>query len=762
MESKIAQPSETHAPHDEFAAQEEPAEATEPTQEPPSSDGRADLDNRPASKAGSGALARVARAWGWVEEHAEEFAQGGAWGYVAPLLLGWALAASGSTLLPAMGPWLHRKFGGLIMVALWSLLIGGGALVLHRKRRVQHPELKFSQTGEWLGLRFAFLGALPMFGVLKGSLEAKHPFQVLTFGTLAATCVGLSVYAWSAPQRASLGASDDVKSKRWNWLSAVALGLMVGAYTWVFSKLSIDNHLSFNTSRADLGFYVSIFRRSSLGDLLGCSLCGGGNHLSGHFDPILVLLSPVFWILPKAQTVLVLQSLWLGSSAVPLFLLARHFGLSRVQGLLLGVALFCYPALHGANLFDFHSLVLLVPLMLWWLWSWMTGRTRLYWVMFALVLLTREDAALVSVFVGLFVLMTGGKRAVRTGLITMGIAAAYFVFVKGVLMDGADPLRPGKGRGYAYYYASLVPKGQGTAGLVNSVFSNPAALLKTIFTEPKLLFVLQILLPLGFLPLLAKRGKVLLIYGFAFTLLATREYVPSMHFHYASLLVPFAFFLSARALGELKQHGLVGLPGPKLSAALLGAVLVSSGVAGWKFGGVIPNRTFKAGFSKLERNPKRRQIEESAALDAFCKTVPRDKVVATASSLLPHLARCPSIILRSQRYRADLVVWRQAGGTDNRRVRREIERGQLVEVADIGFGYKAYKTKYTKAQRKRLSAIAKGRKPAKSSHRKKTRKTSSTTRKYKKGITRKKSKAQKLLELQKEAGSQKKAKKLKK
>jgi hypothetical protein len=313
--------------------------------------------------------------------------------------------------------------------------------------------------------------------------------------------------------------------------------------------------------------------------------------------------------------------------------------------------------------------------------------------------------------------MTSGRRgAIRTGLISIGIACGYFLFVKTALMANADPLRPGKGRGYAYYYSSLVPKGQGTAGLVNSVLSDPAALLKTVFTERKLLFVLQILVPVGLLPLVARRGKVLLVYGFAFTLLASREFVPTMHFHYASLLVPFVFFLTALVLGHWRSGGdgsrftrvPFGLSGPAMSNAALAFILVTGSVAGWKFGGVVPNKTFKAGFKRLERDPSEKQIATSALLDDFCKTAPKGKTVAAASSLLPHLARCPAIVLRGKRFGADLLVWRGGKAKDNRRIEREIQKRALVEVADLGGGYRVFETHYSKERRQGRATASKG------------------------------------------------------
>jgi uncharacterized membrane protein len=268
----------------------------------------------------------------------------------------------------------------------------------------------------------------------------------------------------------------------------VVLGTLVATYTVGFSWLSIANHLSFNTSRADLGFYVSIFRRSSLGDPLGCTICGGGNHLSGHFDPILVLLSPLYLLYPEAETILVLQSFLLGTTMVPLYWLARHWGVTRAAALIVCACYGLFPALHGVNLFDFHSLALFVPAALWLLWARDTGRSKTYWALLAVLLLVREDAALVAIVIGADTILTRKPGSVWTGLVTIACAAGYFILVKAALMGSPDPLQPSGTRGYAYYYKDLVTKNSGTAGLVASVLSRPEKVLRLIADEDKVLY----------------------------------------------------------------------------------------------------------------------------------------------------------------------------------------------------------------------------------------------------------------------------------
>ena len=110
----------------------------------------------------------------------------------------------------------------------------------------------------------------------------------------------------------------------------------------------------------------------------------------------------------------------------------------------------------------------------------------------------------------------------------------------------------------------------------------------------------KLLVPLLALPLLAKE-RLVLAYGAALTLLGTVPFLHSIHFQYSSMLIPFLFFLTAASLGRIKRGELAfgSLSAERLSRALSAGVLVSTLLCSWKFGGVIPNDSFRAGFRPL-------------------------------------------------------------------------------------------------------------------------------------------------------------------
>jgi uncharacterized membrane protein len=579
-------------------------------------------------------------------------------------------------------------------VILLTFVVAVLAFVAAFVRRRRDPRGLFALYAENVR-RAAPLSLLALIAAFRDPLEQSHSGMVLAIAALAGAVTTYSAY--------SLATDDEPGSgKVSRWVAAGALALVMAAYAVAVSRLTILNHLNMNTGRSDLGYYLSIFRQSSQGHLLGCSLCGGGSHLTGHFDPILVLLAPLFLLYPYAETLLVLQTLWLTSGALPVYLLARRHVRHRGAAVALAVVYLAYPALHGVNCFDFHSVALCIPLFIWLLYYLERGERVGYYVALALLLLVREDISIALVFIGLYAIFSNVKSQVRMGWVTMAVAVTYFVVVKAAFMGRVDPLNTasGKAGGYAYFYEAMIPAGHSTAALIGTLFSNPAFVLAQVFTEDKVSFMLKLLVPLFGLPLLA-RGRMMLVYGSALTLLASRTYLYSIHFQYTSLLIPFLFVLAISALGRLAsgEVALGRLSGLRLGRALCFGMLVTTLLCSAKFGAIVPNASFQGGFRALNRedSPERRAL--AAWLKKIALTLPRGARVAGNSRLITHLGPVSNLDLLENRAKSDYVVVNIASRPFGPRLLEEAAAGNLTQLESHGEVrlFKAhYKSKITK------------------------------------------------------------------
>jgi uncharacterized membrane protein len=613
----------------------------------------------------------------------------GGWPVLYPAILGVALAAALLDLEPSWGRALHARYGAIIVTLLAVALAHGVVLAVGLWRKRKTKVFSWVATSQLLWRKTAFLAALPLLVELRRPLERENPFLALTYTTVVALLVGYSACYIGAPTRVTQW-WDKQRSRRWTTVMAltclVALWL---SYSLATSWTAIANHMSFNTGRIDLGWYVNLVRRSSIGDFLGCTLCSSGTHINAHFDPILVLISPLYLIHPEAETLLALQSLWLGAGVFPLYALARHQGLGR--GVTLGLcASYCmFPALHGINLFDFHSLAFAVPvvLLLWLCFE--KGWIKRYFAVLALLLLVREDMALLSTCLGMTFLVAGRQHSFKIGASTVLIAASYFLLVKGVIMPNSDLLNTKKGsQGYGYFYTELLPKGsknnvgETTAGVLTTLISNPARVLEIVFKERKLLYVTQLLVPVLGIPLLARWGKFALVYGFAFTLLASREHIHSIHFQYSANLVPIIFALLVSGVVAMRERWGTAFEPGRLCRGVVIAILVSSAMASWKFGGVTPNASFKGGFERLERAPSSGQFQRDAWLKQVCRRIPEGASITAPSPMIPHLGRCKNVINYMKPERADYVVWLSKGKNSEwtQQIKSLLDKGKLKEM----------------------------------------------------------------------------------
>lgn len=468
-------------------------------------------------------------------------------------------------------------------------------------------------------------------------IESRHPILTQAYIVLVAVCLAPALRAWlGRPRPLALPPPGQAAQRVSRW-RVTAPWLIMGAawvvYTVILASVAIADHHAMNTQVMDLAVYDNIFYQSSHGRPLACTFHRGGTHITSHFDPILVLLSPLYLLYPRAELLLVLQPAWCGAAVFPVFLLARHHLRSNAAALAVALVFLLQPALHGSHMYDFHSLTLLGMPFLFALYFLETGRFKAYYCILPLLLAVREDVPLLLIFLGLYAISTRGKPAVRAGWITILVAALYFVFAKVLVMGTTDPLHHEGGYSFSYYFKDLIPHGKGTGELILSLLTNPAFVVRHVLTEPKLQYVLQLLLPLGFLPLLARRGKLLVIYGFAFTLLASRTAVFSPYFQYTTLLYPSLTFLAILGLRRIRDDY-----GRGWSGTALGVVVVLSVLSSAKFGALVANDAFHSGFHRPVRKLVEPKAGYYAGLRRLIEQFPADASVTATREIAPHIS----------------------------------------------------------------------------------------------------------------------------
>jgi uncharacterized membrane protein len=572
-----------------------------------------------------------------------------------------------------------------VLVAFLAFCLGAGALAILRRRR--GLDARVSEIMGELSRRLTPLLALPFIAALRTpGIERDRPNLTLVFAAVAAVLCARGAYAWIRPHEES-ASSASLHEAAARYGTAAAVAALWAGYAFLFSRLAITNHHALHTRTFDLGFYDNIFYQTIHGRPLGCSLLMGGNHTSGHFDPILVLLSPLYLLHPRAELLLVLQSVWLGAGTVPVYLIARRALASRWAGLSFAIVYALYPALHGANLYDFHSLALVGPLLLWALFLLEVGAWRAYFAVAFLALLCREDVPLLLGFVGIAAL-AGGKR--RAGWVTITMSAGYYLIVRGWIMPSGAFFNDGYGSyGYAYLYEGLIPHNRGAVDVALSLLTNPAFVVGLVLTEAKIRYVLLLLLPLAFLPLLARPGRVMLLFGASYCLLASHFAIFSVHFHYGSVVFPIAFALAPEGLRQVAEGRLVrafGLNPYRLRGAVVTACLAAGVLVSWKFGALADNASFRLATGPVARTLSEAERETYAWVEATSARIPKDATLGVTNRLGPHVSNRKAVTLYPRGLLTEYVFLDAADlrPDDLERHRALVAGGDLVPIAERG------------------------------------------------------------------------------
>jgi uncharacterized membrane protein len=390
----------------------------------------------------------------------------------------------------------------------------------------------------------------------------------------------------------------------------VALLVLVMGYAVFYGLWSVRKYHAYNAPAFDMGIFdqgvwlLSHFK-SPFVTIYGQNLFGD------HTVFIMLFFVPLYWLWPTPETLLVTQAIALAIGGIPIYLIARKVLRSRWLALIPTLAYLLYPALGWLNLENFHPDAFYVPLALFALCFLAYGRWRRYLVMVLLLLLVKEDAWLFLVPLGVFVAFRHNRKI---GLVTVGLAVLWFVIV----FWGIQPRLNGASAGA--YDAWRIPYG-GMGGLLKTTFTEPWKVIAYMLSEEKVKYLLQLLAPLVFLPLLDWRGLIALPVLF-FNLISTFWYQSNLQYHYTSLLIP---VLCVSAIYGLERFRKLNWRWTLVLVSLV--VTVTCGY----FWGPLPGSRTPSSF------PDPNYLECLVANEALT-IIPGDAVVAADDRFAAHLA----------------------------------------------------------------------------------------------------------------------------
>ncbi len=216
-------------------------------------------------------------------------------------------------------------------------------------------------------------------------------------------------------------------------------------------------------------------------------------------------------ILPAAETLLVLQSMAIAVSVVPIWRIARGPANLRISGSATLVTAFTlHPSVHNLNLSGFHPEVFALPALLA---AYLEASRERWWTVWLLALVAvtaRADLGLAVTALGLL-FVTEDRR--RMGWSLAGFGLAWFLVM-------AFVVQPAFGHGSYPHVGAFAHYGDSVLGVLVGMLADPIGVVGDIVDRASFEKMLLLVAPVLFLPLVRPRYIVTLFPLLALYLIA--------------------------------------------------------------------------------------------------------------------------------------------------------------------------------------------------------------------------------------------------
>ncbi len=417
------------------------------------------------------------------------------------------------------------------------------------------------------------------------------------------------------------------------------LSVFIFLYVAYFTTASFLRYTNFYTGRFDLGNMDQTVWNSTHGRLFTLTNPDGTNiisRLSVHADFLLVLLAPFYLIWQDPRMLLFIQTVVIALGAIFVYLLAIDIIKNKPLATLLSFLYLLYPAIQHVNLYDFHAVALATTFFLG-AFYFLQRNKQLWFVIFLLLAaLTKEETWLITALFGIYAVIIKKQKILGASIFLISLFTFWYIFFKAI------PLTRGGQHFALAYYTDF---GTTPSAVMRTIILSPGKTLSTMFAPDRLEYLKQLLLPLGFLPIV---GLPFLIFAFPDLLVNLLSSNPPFHqiyYQYSADLTPFFFIALIYAVYFLNKK-------IHISLHILGYFLLFMGLAGGYFFGPLPGERL----ANLDMFTK--QLSYAPTIDEFLDSIPAKYSIAATNNVGSHLSHRQLIYtIPTGINKADVVVF---------------------------------------------------------------------------------------------------------
>ena len=277
------------------------------------------------------------------------------------------------------------------------------------------------------------------------------------------------------------------------------------------------------------------------------------NYLALHFVPLIYILAlPLYVIKNYPVYLIILQTLILVSSVIPIYLFSRDTFREKKIGYVFAASFLFFPTVQYITLYDFEFLRISIPLLLFSFYFLHKKKYTIYYIFFTLSILVREEVALTTFLFGFYILFVLKEK--RIGISTSAISILYFLVVIKIIM----PYFAGNSNSIHHHLAfgNFSYMGNSPSQIVIYIISHPLTIISNLFDKIKIANFLMYVLPLLFSPFFSPSVFLISTANLLLNFLSVSISHYSYILYYLSPSIPFLFLSAIKGVKNISDRGL--------------------------------------------------------------------------------------------------------------------------------------------------------------------------------------------------------------
>lgn len=339
------------------------------------------------------------------------------------------------------------------------------------------------------------------------------------------------------------------------WLMAVYV-LVCFALAW--RKCSV-----FGTDNGEIAYFHNMFWWTAKGRPFYCSGAGYTN-FGLHAAFLWALFVPFYLLVPTLPTLFFLQSLMIGLTAMPIYLIARHLFQEHKIALILALAFLLFPPIVSQHVNQLEEPPLAAVFLLFTFYFYLRQDFKLFMLLAFVSCLGRENLPFAIAMFGLYSLIQ--RRGLKWIVAPPVLGALWFVFAVKVVIPFASG-------GHRYNPTTMFKYlGQTPQEIALNALSHPGLVVDYLLSEQNLTYLILLVQPIGwFLPAFSA-ASLMAFPDLAINMISDNAALKTIPWHYNVITGCFLFIgtiVSIEKLSDWLRRRWGGQPALVIAAVLL-------------------------------------------------------------------------------------------------------------------------------------------------------------------------------------------------